>query len=351
MSFAGGPIAADFPWGAKRWGVIMRTSMPSMNGAVERASAALPGVPAAARVPRVPAVPKACAVPRWPKAAGEKSRCSNRPYAPTLPTPRSGWARCRRTPAGRRACSSPCRRTSPPGRRACGRWATARAWGRGQPRWSPRQEPDRPPAGPALLHAEGCSGALRQRAQLPGDEKAVQVALELEGGCLQPLDAAGAPWRPTPTATTGGDTISLAANGEQRVDWRVKVLQPGQATVRMKALTDEESDAMQMQFPVNVHGMMKTDSFSGVVRPEQSQAIVTVHMCRRSACPSRAGWKSVIPPRWPAPWSMPCPIWSTYPVRQHRCRRSTASCPPCSHRTCCCAWGSTCRRFAENART
>ena len=68
------------------------------------------------------------------------------------------------------------------------------------------------------------------------------------------------------------------ANGEQRVDWRVKVVQPGQATVRMKALSNEESDATQQQFPVYIHGMMKTDSLSGVLRPEQTQAVVPYHV-------------------------------------------------------------------------
>ena len=43
----------------------------------------------------------------------------------------------------------------------------------------------------------------------------------------------------------------------------------------MKALTDEESDAMEMKFPVYVHGMLKTESFSGVIRPEKESALVT----------------------------------------------------------------------------
>jgi uncharacterized protein YfaS (alpha-2-macroglobulin family) len=62
--------------------------------------------------------------------------------------------------------------------------------------------------------------------------------------------------------------VQIPANGETRVDWRVKVLQTGQAVIRMKALTDEESDAMQQTFPVYVHGMLKTESFSGAIRPE-----------------------------------------------------------------------------------
>ncbi|HEX2948753.1 MAG TPA: alpha-2-macroglobulin family protein, partial [Armatimonadota bacterium] len=93
--------------------------------------------------------------------------------------------------------------------------------------------------------------------------KQVQVALELEGGCLTPL---------------AGDskTVQVAANGETRVDWRVKVTQPGEATIRVKALTNEESDAMQQTFPVYVHGMLKMDSFSGVIRLDQSTGMVKI---------------------------------------------------------------------------
>ena len=71
-------------------------------------------------------------------------------------------------------------------------------------------------------------------------------------------------------------------SGEKRVDWRVKVIQPGQAVVRMKALTDEESDAMEMKFPVLVHGMLKTESFCGVIRPEGKAATVNIRVPGRA---------------------------------------------------------------------
>ena len=90
--------------------------------------------------------------------------------------------------------------------------------------------------------------------------KTVEVVLELEGKTLTPM---------------GGKltrTVEIAPKGEARVDWRVKVVRPGEAVVRMKALTDEESDAMEMRFPVYVHGMLKTESFCGVIRPNQTTA-------------------------------------------------------------------------------
>ena len=69
--------------------------------------------------------------------------------------------------------------------------------------------------------------------------------------------------------------IDLDPHEEQRVDWRIKVVKEGEALVRMLALTDEESDAMEMRFPAFVHGMLKTDSFSGGIRPDGDKAIIT----------------------------------------------------------------------------
>lgn len=46
----------------------------------------------------------------------------------------------------------------------------------------------------------------------------------------------------------------------------------------MKALTDEESDAVEMKFPVYVHGMLKMESFAGVIRPDKSSASVTLNV-------------------------------------------------------------------------
>jgi alpha-2-macroglobulin len=71
-------------------------------------------------------------------------------------------------------------------------------------------------------------------------------------------------------------TVEIAAGGEKRVDWRVKVAKPGQALVRMKALTDEESDAMEMTFPAYVHGMLKVESFCGVIRPDKDLGTIAI---------------------------------------------------------------------------
>jgi len=86
--------------------------------------------------------------------------------------------------------------------------------------------------------------------------KSVQVLLELDGSVLQPMEETSR-------------TVNIDAGSERRVDWRVKVAHEGQAVIRMKALTDEESDAAQMTFPAYVHGMLKTEAFAGTIRPDQ----------------------------------------------------------------------------------
>src|SRR5262249_10148539 len=48
-----------------------------------------------------------------------------------------------------------------------------------------------------------------------------------------------------------------------------------EALVRMKALTDEDSDAMEMRFPCYVHGMLKMKSWTGVIRPDKDSASVS----------------------------------------------------------------------------
>jgi uncharacterized protein YfaS (alpha-2-macroglobulin family) len=72
--------------------------------------------------------------------------------------------------------------------------------------------------------------------------------------------------------------IEIEAGGEARVDWRIHIEQPGEIVIRMKALTDVESDAMQQQFPVYVHGMSKMESYAGVIRPNQESASIKIQI-------------------------------------------------------------------------
>jgi len=94
-------------------------------------------------------------------------------------------------------------------------------------------------------------------------EKSVRAVLELEGSSLTAEGSAN-------------QDVMVPAGGEVRVDWTVRVAREGEAMIRMKALTDVESDAMEMSYPVYVHGMLKTESYSRVIRPDETKAEIKV---------------------------------------------------------------------------
>ncbi|MDP6112294.1 MAG: MG2 domain-containing protein [Planctomycetota bacterium] len=96
-------------------------------------------------------------------------------------------------------------------------------------------------------------------------EQEIDAILELKGGALKALGKAT-------------QTITLKPKGEQRVDWRVKAVSEGEAVVVMKALGQDDSDAMEQRFPVLVHGMLKTVAYSAVVRPEEEVATLTIEV-------------------------------------------------------------------------
>jgi uncharacterized protein YfaS (alpha-2-macroglobulin family) len=96
-------------------------------------------------------------------------------------------------------------------------------------------------------------------------KRKVDAILELDGPCLKALDKAKR-------------TITVDANGEMRVDWRVKAMAEGEAVVRMKAIAADDADAMEMKFPVFVHGMDKMDSYCGVIRPDKQTGGTTFNI-------------------------------------------------------------------------
>ena len=91
------------------------------------------------------------------------------------------------------------------------------------------------------------------------------ISLELEGGTLI-------------TDSPISQKRSIASKGETRIDWHCKVTQEGKAIVRMKVLTASDSDAMEMTFPVFIHGILKQEAWSRVISPEKNTTQLTVHV-------------------------------------------------------------------------
>ena len=74
-------------------------------------------------------------------------------------------------------------------------------------------------------------------------DKSTRISLDLKGAQL--LDSPST-------------TVTIRQNGEQRIDWRVQANQVGTLTLLAKALTDKESDAVEMTMEIVPHGLKQT---------------------------------------------------------------------------------------------
>src|SRR5256712_2064175 len=74
-------------------------------------------------------------------------------------------------------------------------------------------------------------------------DKSTKISLDLNGAQL--LDSPS-------------ETVTIRQSGEHRVDWRVQANQVGKLTLLAKALTDTESDAVEMTMDIVPHGLKQT---------------------------------------------------------------------------------------------
>ncbi len=66
--------------------------------------------------------------------------------------------------------------------------------------------------------------------------------------------------------------LKIAAQSEQRVEWKCAALAAGQTAVRAKVVSATHSDAMEIKLPIQRCAFAKTDSWSGMIRPNESAA-------------------------------------------------------------------------------
>ncbi len=91
-----------------------------------------------------------------------------------------------------------------------------------------------------------------------GADKRAQVSLTVTGGG-QILDNAT-------------QSVTVLKNGEQRIDWRVSApQQSGELVLLAKALTDTESDAVQIPLPVQPRGLRQSNSAAGIFSEDNAQ--------------------------------------------------------------------------------
>ena len=107
--------------------------------------------------------------------------------------------------------------------------------------------------------------------------KDVTFGLDVQG-----LEVVGGP---SPTAP---QKVTIPAKGESYVDWRVKAHTTGSAVLTAKALTNEESDALEMTLPVLAFGVKQRAADSGVVFSGRGQNQWTYNLPGRLGRGSRA---------------------------------------------------------------
>lgn len=78
------------------------------------------------------------------------------------------------------------------------------------------------------------------------------------------------------TVNGSQQSVIIPSKGEATVIWRLHASQVGTARLTASALTDEESDALEVSFPVEPSGVAKTIAQSGVVAEGAAQASAKV---------------------------------------------------------------------------
>ncbi len=111
-------------------------------------------------------------------------------------------------------------------------------------------------------------------------EKTARVSLDVKG--LEILDG----------AMRG---LKIPSGGEAKADWRVRAGAIGQAVLIGKALTDEESDGMELTLPVNPYGVKLAQAKAGTISGDSGEQEVTLTFPSAIDPASRALELSVTP--------------------------------------------------------
>ncbi|HEU4753984.1 MAG TPA: alpha-2-macroglobulin family protein, partial [Armatimonadota bacterium] len=84
---------------------------------------------------------------------------------------------------------------------------------------------------------------------------------------------------PAPGSTAPETWVEVAKDGEQRVDWTLRVMREGSLRLKVAAQSPSAADATELSFPVIVHGVERQVAQSGVLRKE-SQAQLAIELPR-----------------------------------------------------------------------
>jgi uncharacterized protein YfaS (alpha-2-macroglobulin family) len=73
-------------------------------------------------------------------------------------------------------------------------------------------------------------------------------------------------------------TVTIQANGQYRVDWRVSARQAGELRLLARALTDTESDAVEMTMPIVPHGLKETLGGATTLPEDYAEKTITLDL-------------------------------------------------------------------------
>ncbi|MDO4410060.1 MAG: alpha-2-macroglobulin family protein [Akkermansia sp.] len=106
------------------------------------------------------------------------------------------------------------------------------------------------------------------------------VALTLENDCLELLPAGSALLNQVAPneSNAASKSVSIPAKSLVAVNWWTRALHEGSAIVTMSAKGEQLSDAMQMNFPVLVHGMMQLHTDSTVLTPNTKVGNLNINL-------------------------------------------------------------------------
>ena len=113
-------------------------------------------------------------------------------------------------------------------------------------------------------------------------DKAVRarVSISLKDGCLEllPADAPAVKGLAADTDNSAVREVDVPAQGQAVVNWWTAAIREGTAAVAMEAASGSTGDAMQMNFPVLVHGMKQLHAGSAVVLPGEREQKLSISL-------------------------------------------------------------------------
>lgn len=104
-------------------------------------------------------------------------------------------------------------------------------------------------------------------------DKTTKISLEVTGAQL--LD------QPT-------QTVTITKQGEQRIDWRVAAQQVGEVKLLAKALTDTESDAIELPLPIVPQGLRQTNGSTLTLAEAEVEKTIDLNLPASSHAIARA---------------------------------------------------------------